>query len=818
MSAKHQLSDKIPVMNDSTLSRRDTLKAAVAASMGSFAASRALSADQAGAGEADDPAARMALYNPVWETQSRNALESMPCGAGDIGLNVWVEDGDLLIYVARSGAFDESNAYLKLGRIRVHLDPSPFTPGAQFRQELSLVDGEILITGHDQGRAVRIAVWVDVESPVAHIEVDSDQPVAMLATLECWRAADRDYVNAEGPMHTSWIGAPRTPRQYRDETEFGLGGVLTFHRNRDKDTVFDLLVEQQKLDAVKAKLWNPLKGLAFGMVMRGEGLSPAGSVAGRYASTDHVGWRLRGAPNKRHDIRLYCHVAQTDTHEDWLGDMRTLIAKDRRTSPAISRKRSRQWWKEYWERSYIVIQPGAAQPESAGWRVGRNYQLFRHQLGTNARAAWPTKFNGGNFSVDPEYVTPDLKLSPDYRAWGGGAFTAQNQRLVYWPMLKSGDVDMMEPQFAFYRNARGNAELRSQVYWGHGGACFSEQIENFGLPVGREWGWRRDTSFGYAAFPGVESNAWVSYQWDTALEFCFMILQAYRYAERPLGRDLSLIDSCLTFFDAHYRQEYKKISGSELDTNGKLVLFPGTALETYKNALNSCVTIAALDAVLRALLALPEKQVAVEQRRRYAAMLKTVPPLPIRLSQGRRTLAPAQLWDRIQNTEIPQLYPVFPYGQYGVGKPDIDVAIDTWKYGVDTPKQKNFISWHQDAIFCARLGLADEAKQITIQKLDDSGRRYPTFWGPGHDWVPDHNWGGSGMVGLQDMAIQAVDEKIYLFPAWPKDWDVDIRLHAPGSTIVEASLRGGTMTRLAVEPSSEAARVVLPDWLKAAPV
>ncbi|WP_347915741.1 DUF5703 domain-containing protein, partial [Bacteroides fragilis] len=30
--------------------------------------------------------------NLVWNTQSRNASESMPCGGGDIGMNVWVEN------------------------------------------------------------------------------------------------------------------------------------------------------------------------------------------------------------------------------------------------------------------------------------------------------------------------------------------------------------------------------------------------------------------------------------------------------------------------------------------------------------------------------------------------------------------------------------------------------------------------------------------------------------------------------------------------------------------------------------------------------
>ena len=37
-------------------------------------------------------------------------------------MNVWVEDGELLFYVSRSGTFDEHNTLLKQGRVRVTLD------------------------------------------------------------------------------------------------------------------------------------------------------------------------------------------------------------------------------------------------------------------------------------------------------------------------------------------------------------------------------------------------------------------------------------------------------------------------------------------------------------------------------------------------------------------------------------------------------------------------------------------------------------------------------------------------------------------------
>jgi len=731
----------------------------------------------------------------------------MPCGAGDIGLNVWVEGDDLLFYVARSGAFDETNSYLKLGRARLSLDPSPFGSGAPFEQRLNLVDGEVVVTCG----GVSFSIWADVETPVVHVIIDSAAPVRLTAAWESWRTRDRDYLPAEMPMHRAYDGAPVTPRQHADEVGFGGGGVLSLHRNHD-ETVFDLLVEQQGLTAVKDQLWNPLAGLSFGSLMRGLGLVSAGTVSGRYASTDFTGWRLTSdRPRRRHAVRLYCHVAQTATREEWMIGLRRLVAAD--PGPAASRARSRRWWCAFWERSWIVIEPGPARPDSQRWRIGRNYQLFRHQLGTNAKGAWPTKFNGGNFTVDPEYTDPALRLTPDYRAWGGGEFTAQNQRLVYWPMLKSGDADFMAPQLDFYRRLRRTAELRTQVYWGHKGACFVEQIENVGLCCGQEWGWSRTWNKPAARLPGVEDSAFVDYLWDTVLEFCLMMLEVGRFRDADVPGDLGFIDSCLTFFDQHYRAEHARVSGRELDEAGQLVLFPGTACETYKNATNSAVTIAGLDAVLAALLALPHRMLGPALRARYAALRATLPPLPTRVMNGHRVLAPARSWDRIQNVEIPQLYPVFPYHQYGVGLPDLQLAVDTWHHGVDTPAQKDIKSWHQDAIFCARLGLTDEAARLTALKMDDAGRRYPTFWGPGHDWAPDHNWGGSGMIGLQEMLMQTPGDAIHLFPAWPRDWDVDFRLHAPHGAGVDARLCRGELLSLSVEPATARDRVVLPDWL-----
>lgn len=738
----------------------------------------------------------MDAYNLVWDSPSLNAGQSMPCGGGDIGLNVWVEDGDILFYVSQSGAYDENNCLMKFGRIRVTLSPNPFQEPAVFRQTLKLQEGHIEIIGQKDGRSATVNLWVDVRQPVIHVEIDADAPVSVEARYESWRTDDRQLASAENNRNRSFIGAPVKALARKDSIAFKGNGILAYHRNdNEKPNVFDLCVEQQSLAHVKDQLWNPVRNLTSGGFIHGTHMRPAGTRQGRYASADFKSWVLKSQmPAVSHAVTVYLHIDQTETLQAWQQGLDRLVEG---YDKAGGRQRTLAWWDAFWDRSYIAIRPSAGS-DDVPWTIGRNYQLFRYQLGCNAYGGYPTKFNGGLFTYDPEYVDETLAFAPDYRAWGGGSFTAQNQRLVYWPMLKSGDFDMMPAQFDFYQRALNNAELRTKVYWGHKGASFTEQMESFALPVAFEYGWKRPDYFD----PGVEYNAWLEYQWDTALEFCWMILEYRRYGGHDIIRYMPLIESCLMFFDEHYRMRSLHRTTKPLDANGHLVLYPGTACETYKMATNAVPTVTALRCVIAGLLELPDTCLAEERRDYYTGYLNRIPPISFREKNGYKTIAPAARYERINNVELPQLYPVFPFGVYGIGRPDLQVAVDTWKYGADRPDQKNFISWHQDAIFCARLGLTDEAAAITVNKLGDSGRRCPTFWGPGRDWVPDHNWGGSGMIGLQEMLMQAVDKKIYLLPAWPNEWDVDFKLHAPYETVIEGTVKSGRIETLNVSPQS----------------
>ncbi|MDN3668650.1 DUF5703 domain-containing protein [Echinicola jeungdonensis] len=742
------------------------------------------------------------VYNPVWTSMSENSSESMPLGGGDIGLNVWVENGDLLFYFSRSGTFDEHNTFLKLGRVRMKLSPNPFKTNGHFRQELDLEKGSIHIEAGEGNRKTAIDLWVDVFQPVIHVEVESAQKINLEAAYESWRYKNRPVKGAANNAN-SYKWAPQGETiTFQDSIQFSNSGVLFYHHNRDENTVFDVAVRQQGMETVKDQMMDPIGNLTFGGWIKGDNLEPSGNQQGVYQDTDFKSWKLASQePAQKHSLEIYLHTKQTPDQDTWQSGLDSLIQNQVR-STKYAKANTQAWWKTYWEKSYLITDPGNKMENDTVWQIGKNYQLFRYMLGCNAYGSYPTKFNGGLFTVDPVHTKEDMPFTPDHRNWGGGTMTAQNQRLVYFPMVRTGDFDMMKPQFDFYLRSWKIAKLRSQLYWGHDGASFTEQLENFGLPNPAEYGWDRPEDYD----PGMQYNAWLEYQWDTVLEFCKMMLETEKYSGKSIKEYLPFIESCLRFFDEHYQYLAENRGAKTLDQNGDLVLYPGSANETYKMAYNATSTIAGLRTILESLLELP--YLDSTQVNHWEGMLDRLPPLSYREIDGHKVIAPAKLWERVNNTETPQLYPVYPWGIYGLGRPDLQTAINTYQYDPDALEFRSHVGWKQDNIFAARMGLTEEAARLTLKKMGDSGRRFPAFWGPGFDWVPDHNWGGSGMIGMQEMLLQTDDQKIYLFPAWPKNWDVQFKLHAPYQTTIEGELKDGQLKSLKVTPKEREMDVV----------
>ena len=752
-------------------------------------------------------------YDVVWDSPSGSSRDAMPCGAGSVGLVVWCTGEHVLLYLDRSGSFDENDQQLKLGRLRITA-PRPPATADRFRQQLVLRTNHVEVElGHGDAAAL-LTVWVEVHRPVVHLRLQSSGPERWTVAYESWRTAPR-ALDAGDRMACYGLNAsdpdlvPATT--YPDAVEPAATSLTWWHRNRGDDLLFDKVLVVQHLHSHAAELPNPQRDLTFGGRLQTDQLRADGTTTGTHAGVGYTGWRFTSAvPGTDQHVEL---ALAAGVHPDVASWRTTIPAPSTEADRSAAWDRSASWWAERWDRSHIVVQPVAG-PDSAPWRVGRNYQLFRAMLAANAYGDHPSKFNGSLFTFDPELTAQNTRAgrTPDFRAWGGGSSTAQNQRLVYFPLLRSGDHDLIEPQLAYYRRSQPGAELRTRVAWGHEGASFTEQME-FGLPCldvyDRAWG----TTYGVAPRPGDDlgelRNPWCEDQYDTVLEFCLLALDREAYGGESVTSFLPVITSVLRFFDQHYRLQTQRRTGSPLGPDGRLMIFPGSACETYKGARDAAPTVAGLRVVVERLLDRPDLDVAAADRELWERLAATVPELPRRTTDGIEMLAPAAAWTHIHNQEFPQCYPVYPWGLFGVGLPELELARDTFRHGADTDDQHGVVGWKQDPIFAARLGLTDEAAAMIVAKLDDAPRRFPAFWGPGFDWTPDVNHGGSGAIALQEMLLQTPGDQLHLFPAWPVDWDVDLKLHAPRATVVEATLAGGVLTRLVVTPPERRADLVL---------
>lgn len=701
-----------------------------------------------------------------WTTQSRNSSGSMPCGGNSVGLNVWAENGDILFYAQRSGAFDENNTLLKAGRFRIRLFEATGSKSSRkqikgdedFLQTLHLYDGYVSITTN----GVRVDIWADVFKPVIHVELTSPRKITATVSYESWRYRDRPIRKLEFQQCSYKFGKNKGLTTKADSIEPSKSSIWFYHVNPDS-TVFDATAIEQGLGPLRKEMYNPIGGLISGGMMTCPDFRFTGTENGTYASTDYRAWTFTTRGRVKNTSIA---ISLGDTQEG-LEAFRRDIAAQLLGNATQQRDDSRQWWHQFWQRSYVK-----AQGEAAG--IVRNYTLFRYMLGCNAYGKWPTKFNGGLFTFDPVYVDAKYPFTPDFRRWGGGTFTAQNQRLVYWPMLRSGDFDMLTPQLDFYLRILPTAMLRARTYWKHGGAYFNEQIENFGLPNIDEYGAKRPEGFDQ----GVEYNAWLEYTWDTALEFCQMALEANRMGGTDIAKYVPMIKECVRFFDEHYQWQAKRNGRKALDGDGHLIIYPGSGCETFKMAYNPASTVAGLKVVIGSLCQyLKANNATADTIAEYEAMLNRIPPIPTRFIDGHETIAPAVVWARVNNRELPQLYPVFPWHVYGVGHDSLSVALNTWRYDPYVKEFKGITSWEQANIFAADLGLTDEAATLEAEKMKDGPYRFPAFWGPGHDWAPDHNWGGSGMIGLQEMLLQTDSEgKDITKPAWPESWPVEFKL------------------------------------------
>ena len=379
---------------------------------------------------------------------------------------------------------------------------------------------------------------------------------------------------------------------------------------------------------------------------------------------------------------------------------------------------------------------------------------------------------------------------------------------------------MVIPGFRLYLDGLPNAMARVKHYWKHNGCCFTEQTAITALPGAAIYGFEqasgrsrsKDTEL------GIQVNPACVYIYESQLEYAWLMLRYHQFSGADLNPYLQFIEQAVIFYDEHYRFRCKQLTGKELDQNGKLVIYPSSTLEHHTDARNPASVIAGLQRILNELINLPEKYTTVEKKKRWQTILDRLPEMPAAYNEkfGGRYLKPSENHEH-QSWHCPEMFPLYPYEIYGLGLLDLELMKHT---SLATGDDRLIVTaWRQGNIHAARLGKTELAKELNIEKMDNGPFRFPAFWPEDIDWAPDHNWGGSGMIGMQEMVMQthtSLDEvnndkpgKIRLLPAWPNEWDVDFKLHAPGQTKVEGEFIQGKLRELWVVPDSRRQDVII---------
>lgn len=725
-------------------------------------------------------------YNVVWDTPGKDCADSMPTGNGDIGINVWTDKkGDVMLYLGKTDSWDENGRLLKVGRLRLHFEKSPFLKPKNFRQELSLAESAVFLSTDE----IKMKIWVDANRSSVHIEADCRKEQDITASLEIWRDKPHELLledkrdkrtsgSSEGShSEAGLVHAGLRPMISADTVVNDESSIIWYHRN--ETSIWKGELEHQGLGGFTEIARDPLLHVTSGGMITAQGFAKINSTT------------LHREKTSNFSICAVLLTAQTDTAGEWVEKIKKLSSDILQVSIDDAYSQHVEFWKKFWDKSYIKLSAKGKDAKEAE-TITRMWHLQRYTIACAARGAFPLKFNGSIFNVDGQHNVKNTYCSQDYsadfRAWGG-CYWFQNQRQIYWAMLASGDFDCMLPFFKMYFNALDFAKYMTKTWFGHDGAFFPETMYFWGSYNREDYGL---TPAGGKKEPADVESGFVKRYWQGGLELSLMMIEYYRYThDEKTFTDMlyPVIKAVLTFYDLHYN------TGND----GKMIIAPAQSLETYWNVKNPLPEIAGLKTILEELDEIGTELLSKDDLEWLNTLYEKVPELTVRKEKGVRILQCCESGEmKANNMENVSMYAVFPYQRYGLLRPDLKMARDTFAH---RKFDKYYSCWHNNNVFAAYLGLEKEARKNLAKRycLHD-GYRFTTFYVQG-DWVPDHDNGSVAQQTVQAMLMQSYKNTIMLFPAFPQNWDAEFKLHTSGAATVEAVRVDSKMEKLNVSDS-----------------
>ena len=750
--------------------------------------------------------------NVSYHILGKSDRSSMPLGNGELCTNIWVdEEGQICFYLSRSDALTELDRNVKLGFFKINISPNPFI-GNKYEQTLDVADGYIKITGED----ACIKVYIDPDKNQIVLNGEFESCVDVRASYYTWRKKDIRPFN-EFAGNTDVLEKADTVITEKDRIWF-------YHKNGKN--IIEQAAKLQAVDDHMDVLPDFLTGRIFGgcMIMK---------------CSEGVDGTLILRDTKHLTLKVITNSIQGSV-EQFTEDTKDI---DKEEYEEAIEERCKEFWNEYWENSYILVEndkPAEVEFEDeiieaatevteytteCKSPITNAYVLTRFMMKCCQDGHFPVFYNGLLFNLCPgarlHYnshsfgkactALPDKyteEFNPDERPWCSDQLW-QNIRHPYHTFLDQGEDKALKALFEYYRRFWDLNRIRAEKYYSAKGQHNTEMTLTYGLQSLGVYGEDREgKSDGY-----TENRYGGAVDISPGLELLSLMLDYYDYTKdnKFLKEEILVYGKDLCeYIETRY----------PLRIDGKMELSPLNCIETYWDAKNPISVVAGLKYDIERILKTDCTDTEKEYFKEY---YKQIPDIYYEGEGEEKYILPAYETDGIRhNVEIPELYACFPFKLFTQYNDKENVMKRTFEHIMKELNQYRYFrigectasasysGWQYHGIVAAQLGMDEMAKDILQHnvQLKNPGTRFPAMWGPIYDAVPDTDHGSNIIHLIQKMVMQVNKEKVYVLPAFPKEWNVSFKLHPDKETYIEGIYEDGKLIKLEVFPEEAKNRVV----------
>ncbi|GAA4852490.1 hypothetical protein GCM10023221_35340 [Luteimicrobium xylanilyticum] len=475
----------------------------------------------------------------------------------------------------------------------------------------------------------------------------------------------------------------------------------------------------------------------------------------------------------------------------------TLLASDATASSHKLVAAHERWWAAYWKKAKL-LQMSSADGEAQYMENLRT--LFLYQQASLMRGQYPGSQAG---------AAPLFSAFEDQHTWVPADYWFWNIRMQLAANISSGTADLNSSIFKLYTDnlASNEAWTRSHVP-GTQGVCVSETMRYNGGGDYGDWTANRSCDTTIAA-------SYNSQTFSTGAEVALWMWRQYQQTGdlTQLEQGYPLMKSVAQFL----------LSIGTVGSDGKLH-YTGNEHENQWAVKDPSMLVAAMTATYPVIA-------------KVATLLDQDPDLVTRLDDATAQLPglprtdsathtqvvensskdsdsgwvlaySAQPNASLHNVENTQLEATWPFGLIG------DQAGSLHDIGVRSFESRSFKTsndWDYDAVYAARLGLADQIPTVLKDDIEKF-QVYPNGLSTeaGVDFYNEQ----TGIVALatNEALVQDYTGTIAVAPAWPSDWDVSGSVATLNKSTVDVQYSGGKLTTVLLEAGKKSTQPVRNPW------